>query len=112
MVAWICAMLLPHSQVTHSQLITEGGRRHVRRTILALVFLIAAVAAQTALASQVISTSTVTGLKLGVNDKGQALVTYKAAGKDVELLAFGAVNAIPPKAGGKQVEFTLDYSGG
>ena len=80
--------------------------------IFALVFLVAAVAAQTAAASQVISTSTVTGLKLGVNSKGEALVSYTSGGKAVEVLAWGAVNALPPTQGKKQVDLHLDYSGG
>src|SRR5579864_2496910 len=84
----------------------------MRRLFFALAFLGAAVAAQTAAASQVISTSTATGIKLGVNDKGQALVSYTSGGKAVQVLAWGAVNADPPKAGGTQVAFHLDYSGG
>src|SRR5579872_55184 len=84
----------------------------MRRLFFVLAFLGAAVAAQTAAASQVISTSTATNIKLGVNDKGQAFVTYTQGGKTVQVLAFGAVNAVPPTPGGKQVAFTLDYSGG
>src|SRR3954469_24091193 len=68
--------------------------------------------AQSALASQIISTSTGTGIKLGVNDKGQALISYTSAGKHVEVIAWGAINAIPPTRGGEQVAFQLDYSGG
>jgi hypothetical protein len=37
---------------------------------------VALFAAQTANASQVISTSTATGVKLAVNSKGEALLTY------------------------------------
>jgi hypothetical protein len=84
----------------------------MRRSLFALAILVAAVTAQTAAASQVISTSTATGIKLGVNDKGQAFVSYTSGGKAVQVLASGAVNAVPPKAGGKQVAFQLDYSGG
>jgi hypothetical protein len=63
-------------------------------------------------ASQVISTSTVTGLSLQLNDKGEALLTYTTAGKQVHVLVWGAENAIPTVAGHKQVAFKLDYSGG
>jgi hypothetical protein len=84
----------------------------MRRFIFVLVTLAAAVVAQAASASQVISTSTATGIKLGVNDKGEAFLSYKSGGKDVDVLAWGAVNALPPAPGGKQVEFKLDYSGG
>ena len=82
------------------------------RRILVLLALVAAVYAPTAGASQVISTSTVTGLTLGVNSKGEALLTYKAKGKVVHVLAWGAINAIPPTRGVQQVELKLDYSGG
>ena len=66
----------------------------------------------TAGASQVISTSTVTGLSLQVNSKGEALLTYTAAGKQVHVLVWGAENAIPTAPRRKQVAFRLDYSGG
>lgn len=82
------------------------------RRLLVLLVLASAVLAPGAGASQVISTSTVTGLTLGVNSKGEALLTYKQGGKVVHVLAWGAVNAIPPTPTGKQVAFQLDYSGG
>jgi hypothetical protein len=82
------------------------------RRMLVLLVLAAAVYAPAAGASQVISTSTVTGLTLGVNSKGEALLTYKQGGKVVHVLAWDAINAIPPSAGGTQVAFKLDYSGG
>ena len=45
-------------------------------------------------ASQVISTSSVSNLTLGVNAKGQAMVSYVSQGKTVHVLAYGAVNAL------------------
>jgi hypothetical protein len=84
----------------------------MRRFVLALTVLVAGVFISTAGASQVISTSTVTGLKLGVNAKGQAMLTYNSGGKTVHVLAYGAVNAIAPVAGGKQLALKLDYDGG
>ncbi|HWE82079.1 MAG TPA: hypothetical protein VG265_10540 [Gaiellaceae bacterium] len=63
-------------------------------------------------ASQVISTSTVTGLTLQVNNKGEALLTYTSAGKKMHVLVWGAENAIATTPGKKQVAFQLDYSGG
>ena len=78
-------------------------------TLTALAVL---VVASTSSASQVISTSTGTNIKLGVNDKGEAMLTYTSAGKVVHVLAWGAVNAIPPTQGGRQVEFSLAYDGG
>jgi hypothetical protein len=51
-------------------------------------------------------------LELGVNSKGEALLTYTSKGKVVHVLAWGAINAIPPTRGVEQVAFKLDYSGG
>jgi hypothetical protein len=86
--------------------------RVVRRMLIGLIVFGAAVIVPVASASQVVSTSTVSGLKLGVNDKGEALLTYTSRGKLVHVLATGAVNALPPVQGGKQVASSLDYSGG
>jgi hypothetical protein len=80
--------------------------------LCSLVVPVALFAAQTANASQVISTSTATGVKLAVNSKGEALLTYTSKGKVVHVLAWGAENALPSTPGGKQVAFELDYSGG
>ena len=81
-----------------------------------LLFATAALAALTmvsaANASQVISTSTGTNVTLGVNDKGEAMLTYTSAGKVVHVLAWGAINAIPPTQSSRQVAFTLAYDGG
>jgi hypothetical protein len=53
-------------------------------------------------------------VKLAVNSKGTALVTYSYRGRITHLLAWGAVNARPrPKtATSRQVAFKFDYSGG
>ena len=69
------------------------------------------VVAPTASPSQLLDDNA-TGVKLAVNGKGEALVTYTANGKQKRILAWGAVNANPPARGQKQVEFQLDYSGG
>src|SRR5262249_15401271 len=82
----------------------------MRRLTLLLILGAAAVFASSAGASQVISTSTVGGLTLQLNDKGEALLTYTASGKKVHVLVWGAVNAMPTKPGSKQVAFQLDYS--
>jgi hypothetical protein len=47
-----------------------------------------------------------------VNGRGQALVTYRAAGRTRHALVFGAINALPPSASTPQVRFRIDYSGG
>jgi hypothetical protein len=82
------------------------------RRILVLLALASAVYAPAAGASQVISTTTAAGLTLGVNSKGEALLTYTSKSKVVHVLAWGAVNAIAPTRGLDQVAFRLDYSGG
>ncbi len=53
-----------------------------------------------------------TAISLAVNGKGEALVTYTVGGTKKHLLVWNAVNAKPPKKGGQQVAFKLDYSGG
>src|SRR5207247_1338431 len=50
-----------------------------------------------AAASQLIDRSA-TNVQLGVNGKGEALVTYVADGRQRRVLAWGAVNALPPTA--------------
>jgi hypothetical protein len=78
---------------------------------LALGAVTAAVMAPAAGASQLVDRNA-TGVKLEVNATGQALLTYRAGGKLKHVLAWGAVNAIPPTPGKVQVAFKLDYSGG
>src|SRR5215472_9929859 len=90
----------------------EVDARRMKRVVLLLSVLAAAIFASSAAASQVISTSTVTGLTLQLNAKGEALLTYTSAGKRIHVLAWGAVNAVATKPGAKQVTFKLDYSGG
>ncbi|MGZ4401184.1 MAG: hypothetical protein ACXVYM_09965 [Gaiellaceae bacterium] len=51
-------------------------------------------------------------LRLEVNGKGEALLTYRKGGGVRHVLAWGALNARPPLAGARQVRFKLDYSGG
>jgi hypothetical protein len=79
--------------------------------VLGLVAAAACVFSSWAAASQSL-TSGATGVTLAVDAKGEALVTYSSDGKLTHLLAWGAVNAVPPTPGGRQVAFTLDYSGG
>ena len=81
------------------------------RTITLVAVLAAAVLAGTANASQLIDRNA-KGVKLQVNARGQALLTYRARGKVWHVIAWGARNAVPPTAGRSQVKFRLDYSGG
>ena len=79
---------------------------------LAAVLAVLAASAAPSPASQLLDRGVRTA-SLAVNDKGEALITYRnASGKDRHVLAWGAVNAIPPAPGKQQVHFDLDYSGG
>lgn len=64
-------------------------------------------------ASQLIARNAA-NVKLSVNAKGTALITYSVRGKVTHLLAWGAVNARPRPASStiKQLKLKLDYSGG
>jgi hypothetical protein len=51
------------------------------------------------------------GVRLAVNAKGEALVTYRAGGRSRHVLAWGAIDARHPTSGKPQVRFRWDYSG-
>jgi len=51
-------------------------------------------------------------VKLAVNTKGEALLTYKARGATQHVLAWGAVGARQSTSDRPQVRFEKDYSGG
>ena len=53
-----------------------------------------------------------TQIRLAVDGRGQALVSYRAAGRMRHVLVFGAVNALAPSESIAQVRFTIDYTGG
>jgi hypothetical protein len=67
--------------------------------------------ASTASASQLIARNA-TGVKITVNGKGEALITYHLGARVRRVLVWGAINARPPAEGTRQVEFKVDYSGG
>jgi hypothetical protein len=73
-----------------------------------LAFLVLAVPAQ---GSQLVDRNA-TNVRLAVNNRGQALITYRAGGRFRRVLGWGAINARPPGSAGSQVAFRLDYSGG
>ena len=62
-------------------------------------------------ASQLIDRNA-TGVRLAVNAQGRALLTYRTQGKLRHVLAFGAINALPPTVGRPQTRLKLDYAGG
>jgi hypothetical protein len=64
-------------------------------------------------ASQQLGDVSVANVSLAVNAKGEALVTYtRSDGQVRHVLAWGAVNALPPSNSVPQVSFRFDYSGG
>jgi hypothetical protein len=69
------------------------------------------VLANPAAASQLIDRDA-TGVRLAVNAKGEALLTYRAQGRTQHVLAWGAVDARHPTSGKPQVRFSKDYAGG
>jgi hypothetical protein len=81
------------------------------RRVALIAVLLAAVFASTANASQLVDRNA-SGVKLAVNAKGEALITYRAAGAVKHVLAWGALNAIAPTRARAQVAFKLDYAGG
>ncbi|MFN8222158.1 MAG: hypothetical protein U0R50_02795 [Gaiellales bacterium] len=62
-------------------------------------------------ASQLIGRNA-TNVQLRVNQQGEALLSYSTAGKRVNVLAWGAINAAHPTLGAQQVKLKLDYAGG
>ena len=83
----------------------------MRRLSFLIAVVVAAVWASAASASELIDRDAA-GVQLAVNAKGEALLTYNAAGKLKHVLAGGAVNAIAPTSARPQIEFKLDYAGG
>ena len=61
-------------------------------------------------ASQLIDRNA-SNVRLTVNARGQALLTYRARGGDHRVVAWGAINARTPNASVPQVQFRKDYSG-
>jgi hypothetical protein len=82
-----------------------------RSFVLALAVAAAVVAVPVANASQLIDRNAA-NVKLLINKQGEALLTYTKGGKSMHVLAWGAVNALPPTVDAAQVEFKLDYQGG
>lgn len=80
-------------------------------TLVWLVLTFALSAATCASASQLIDRNA-KGVTLQLNSKGEALLSYSAAGRVRHVLAWDAINAIPPRTGARQIEFQLDYTGG
>jgi hypothetical protein len=83
----------------------------MRRFAVIGALLAAAIAAAPAAASQLIDRNA-SDVRLAVNARGEALLTYRARGTFQHVLVWGAVNARQPASGVPQVRFRKDYSGG
>src|SRR5919202_573883 len=103
---------LPRSGVNGGRAAADPKDAVAKRVLsmLALVPLALALAAPAG-ASQLLIRNP-TGVKLAVNKKGEALVTYRAQGRVWHVLAWGAVNARDPNPSVPQVQLKLDRSGG
>jgi hypothetical protein len=77
---------------------------------LAAAFCVLLLWPASASASQLIDRNA-TKVRLTVNSRGEALMTYHARGGFQHVLAWGAVNARHPTSGMRQVRFSKDYSG-
>ena len=80
-----------------------------RAFVALLAVAAAAVGASSASASERIDLNA-TGVRLAVNDRGQALLTYRASGRQRRVLVWGAVNARHPHPRIPQVRFRKHYS--
>lgn len=74
------------------------------RTTIALILTLASLTSAGAASSSVLVARDATDVRLEVNARGQALITYRVNGRLRRVLAFGAIN--------DQVSMRLDYSGG
>ena len=83
----------------------------VKKAFLLVIVVVAAALSSNASASQLLDRNA-TAIKLEVNSKGEALISYKAHGVQRHVLAWGAENAIAPTLTRQQVAFKLDYAGG
>jgi hypothetical protein len=82
-------------------------------TILAaIVAAAAALCSASAHGAQLITNQGAAQVRLQVNARGEALLTYRINGKLKRVLVRGALGARQPARGSNQVEFELDYSGG
>ena len=83
----------------------------MRSVSFALVLAVVCGFAASANASQLIDRNA-RGVRLAVDAKGEAMLTYTANGQVRHVLAWNAINAIAPTQARAQVAFKLDYAGG
>lgn len=82
----------------------------MRTAVVFAAIVVVLSAAGVAQASEIIDRNA-QGVKLAVNAKGQALLSYRARGRMNHVLVWGAINARHPTPGKPQVRFRKDYSG-
>ena len=95
------------------------SREHGRRAVERALFIAAAAlglllcGASCAFASEPLSDKNARTPTLAVNATGEALVSYRRqSGAVRHVLAWGAINSLPPDSGHRQVRFEYDYAGG
>lgn len=76
-----------------------------------LLIVLVGLCAGPASASEIVDRNT-SKVTLKVNNKGEALIQYKKAGAQKNVLVWGAINASHPNASAKQLKFRFDYAGG
>ena len=85
----------------------------VRGTVACAAVIALFLVAQGASASQTLGDLNVSNLRLAVNGKGEAMLTYnRQDGGLRHVLVWGAINALAPSQDTPQVRFRLDYAGG
>jgi hypothetical protein len=84
----------------------------MRRVLGVLATVVAALALAGAASAAQLVDRDATGVRLAVNAKGEALLTYRKGSALKHVLVWGAINALPPTPGAQQVKFHLDYAGG
>jgi hypothetical protein len=84
----------------------------MRRLIILLTALAAVLALAGAASGSQLIDRNASGVRLAVNTKGEALLTYRARGRTQHILVWGAVDALHPTSGKPQVRFKKDYAGG
>src|ERR671930_223073 len=83
---------------------------HIRLLVVASA-LVAAALPSAAAGSQLVDRNA-TGVQLAVNRKGEAMITYRVAGRLRRVLVWGGINARFPSPDARQIRLKKDYAGG
>lgn len=89
-----------------------AARRIIWRAGIVCAALVAAGALSGAASAAQFVARNATQVKISVNSKNEALIVYRSGGQLKRMLAWGAINAIPPTTTRNQVAFKVDYAGG